>query len=93
MGIIGKRTNKKYDYEPRYYKSSEDRKPFEIKHTFDEHRSTIQRVGLKGKFINAINDYKEGSDYLVRKRIYIIVAVLVLLFLWLIDFDLSIFKF
>lgn len=93
MGIIGKRKNKKYDYVPRYYKVDDDRKPFEIKHQFDEHRKSVQRVNLKGKFINAMDDYRQGSDETVRTRMYIIIAVLVLLFLWLIDFDLSIFKF
>lgn len=91
MGIIGKKTNKKYGYEPRYFKGSEHRKPFEIKHVFDEHRTTVQRTNLKGKFLNALQDYKEGSEAPVRRRIYLIAAILLLLFLWLIDFDLSIF--
>jgi hypothetical protein len=93
MGLIGRRKNKKYDYQPRYYKSENGSKPFEIKHKFDDQRSTVQNVGLKGKFGNAMNDFKQGTDVVVKKRIYIIVAVLVLLFLWLIDFDLSIFRF
>ncbi|AZQ43969.1 riboflavin synthase subunit beta [Nonlabens ponticola] len=92
MGVL-RRKNKKYDYEPRYYKSEEGSKPFEIKHKFDDQRTTVNRLGLKGKFNNAMRDYKEGTDALARKRIYIIVAVLVFLFLWLIDFDLSIFSF
>lgn len=92
MGILSKRTNKKYDYEPRYYKAPDGRKPFELKHAFDEHRTTIQKVGLKGKINNALDDYKKGSDVTVRNRMYIIIAILVLLFLWVIDFDLTIFK-
>ncbi len=92
MGLLGSRRNKKYDYEPRYYKGSESRKPFEIKHTFDEHRTTVERLNLKGKVLNALRDYREGSDLLVRRRLYIIIAILVFIFLWLIDFDLSIFK-
>jgi hypothetical protein len=92
MGILSKRKNKSYDYEPRYFKNSDGSKPFEIKHKFDEHRTTVQNTGLKGKFHNAMDDYKRGSDVVVRNRIFIIVAVLVLLFLWLIDFDLSIFR-
>ena len=93
MGVLGRRKNKKYDYQPRYFKSEDGAKPFQIKHKFDDHRSTVQSVGLKGKVNNAMNDLKQGSDALVKRRIYIIVALLVLFFLWLIDFDLSIFRF
>ncbi|MFB0904347.1 MAG: riboflavin synthase subunit beta [Nonlabens sp.] len=93
MGIIGRRKNKKYDYAPRYYKSSTGDKPFEIKHKFDDQRSTIQHVGLKGKFGNAIQDLKQGADAMVKRRLLIIIAILVFLFLWVIDFDLTIFRF
>lgn len=93
MGIIGRRKNKKYDYEPRYYKNSDGGKPFEIKHKFDDQRSTVQNVGLKGKVGNALQDLRQGTDVLVKRRIYIIIAILVFIFLWIIDFDLSIFRF
>ncbi len=92
MGLLQRRKNKSYDYEPRYYKSSDGERPFSIKHKFDDHRTTVQKTNLKGKFSNAMNDYKQGSDVLVRNRIYIIIAILVLIFLWLIEFDLSIFS-
>ncbi|WP_124979783.1 riboflavin synthase subunit beta [Nonlabens xiamenensis] len=93
MGILSRRKNKKYDYQPRYYNNETGDKPFQIKHKFDDHRTTVSTVGLKGKFNNAMNDLKQGSDAVVKKRIYIIIAILVLVFLWLIDFDLSIFRF
>jgi hypothetical protein len=93
MGILSRRKNKKYEYEPRYYKNKDGSRPFEIRHKFDDQRSTIHNHGLKSKFHNAVRDYKEGTDRTARLRIYIIIAVLVLLFLWLIDFDLSIFSF
>ncbi len=93
MGIIGRRKNKKYDYEPRYYKNNTGGKPFEIKHKFDDQRTTVQNVGLKGKFGNAIQDLKLGADAVVKRRLLIIISILVLIFLWIIDFDLSIFRF
>ncbi|PQJ30449.1 riboflavin synthase subunit beta [Nonlabens arenilitoris] len=93
MGILTRRKNKKYSYEPRFYKQEEGTRPFEIKHKFDEHRSTIDAGGLKNRFNTAMSDYKQGVDASVKRRLYIIIAVLVLVFLWLIDFDLSIFKF
>jgi hypothetical protein len=93
MGVLSRRKNKKYSYEPRYYKNvDKDGNPFEIKHKFDDQRSTIHTRGLKTKFNNALRDYKEGTDIMARKRIYVIVGILILLFLWFIDFDLAIFS-
>ena len=82
--------NRKYNYKPRFYKG--EGSPFELKHKFDEHRTTVSPAkGIKGKLNAAINDYKYNPDDDVNKRVIIIVVVLVLLFLFIIGFDLSIF--
>lgn len=90
MGLMKIRKNKKFSYTPQYYKG--DANPFEIKHKFDEHRTTVgNNSGLKTKFNNAINDYKSNPDNGANRRVLIIVGVLVLIFLIIIGFDLSIF--
>ena len=90
MGILKVRKNKKFSYTPRYYKG--EGSPYEIKHKFDEHRVTVgNNNGIKSKFVNAINDYKTNENNEANKRVIIIVAVLVLVFLFIIGFDLSIF--
>ena len=49
MGFI-KRENKKFDYQPRYYKGEGN--PYEFKHKFDEHRTTVGKSkGIKGKIV------------------------------------------
>lgn len=90
MGILKIKKNKKYSYEPRYYKGEAN--PYEIKHKFDEHRTTVDNNnGIKSKFINAINDYKTNENREANRRVVIIAAILVLVFLFIIGFDLSIF--
>jgi hypothetical protein len=92
MGIFKLRKNKKYSYTPRYYKSNEDgSSPFEIKHKFDDQRKTIGSNGLKSKFTNVLDELKEEPNREANRRILIIVAVLLLVFLAIIEFDLSIF--
>ena len=92
MAFIKKRTNKKFDYKPRFYENEGDGSPFAMKHKFDEHRNTVNPPkGLKGKFTAAFNELKNNSDHSVKKRLFIIIAVLLLIFLYIIDFDLSIF--
>jgi len=91
MGIFKLRQNKKFDYTPRYYKG--DGNPYEMKRKFDDFRVATGSVkGLKTKFNNAINDYKHNPDKNgANNRVLVIVAILILVFLVLIDFDLSIF--
>jgi len=86
---ILKRTHKKFDYTPRYYKGEGN--PYEIKHKFDEHRTTIGKKNLKAKFNDAVSELKDSESKGVNKTILIIVVILVLIFLYIIDFDLSIF--
>ena len=100
-----KRKIKKFDYQPRYYKG--DGNPYEIKHKFDKFRSTVgPKKGIKGKINSALDELK-GTDLSVEyeDEIYEIdiqkdnsktiilatICILVLVFLFLIDFDLSIF--
>jgi hypothetical protein len=92
MGILNTRKNKKFGYQPRYFDDKGEGNPFEIEHKFDKFRSTVgSNTGIKGKFVNAWDDIKHSSSRGTNKTILVIVAVLVLFFLYIIDFDLSIF--
>ncbi len=93
MGLLAKRKNKKFSYQPRYYEQDGEGSPFAIKQKFDDYRVTIgSNKGLKTKFIKALNDYKYNKNKEANNRILIIIGVLLLIFLFIIDFDLSIFK-
>ena len=88
MGFL-KRTNKKFDYQPRYYKG--DGSPYKIEHKLDQFRNTTgNNKGLKTKFSSAINELKNAEKGSNRTVIYIIL-ILVFVFFYIIDFDLSIF--
>ena len=58
MGFL-KRTNKKFDYQPRYYKGEGN--PFKIEHKLDKFRKTAG----KNKGIKSINIYLFYRYYLV----------------------------
>lgn len=88
MGFI-KRENKKFNYQPRFYKGEGN--PYELKHKFDEYRTTVgKNKNLKGKFNTAFEEFK-ASGYQLNKTILLIASVLFLIFLFIIDFELSIF--
>ncbi len=89
MGFL-KRTHKQFDYKPRYYKGEGN--PYKIEHKLDKFRKTAgKNKGFKAKFSDAIDDLK-NPDKSVNKTLLIIITILVFIFLYIIDFDLSIFK-
>jgi hypothetical protein len=82
--------NKSYNYKPRYYKGEGN--PYEVKRKFSEFRVNDHKsIGVKQRFVNALTDYKTNPDKKADKRVLLIAAILVLIFLYIIDFDLSIF--
>ena len=92
MGLLKLRKNKKFSYTPRYFDDKGEGNPFEIKHKFDDFRKTVgSNKGLKTKFANAIDDLKTNPDKEANKRILIIAGILLLICLFIIGFDLSIF--
>ncbi|HZW78588.1 MAG TPA: riboflavin synthase subunit beta [Flavobacteriaceae bacterium] len=92
MKAIGKRKNKKYNYKPRHFNHDGEGSPFAIEHKFDKFRTTVgENKGLKKKFVAAWEDLKTKSDRDTRLRLWVITAVLILIFLFIIEFDLSIF--
>nr|WP_299368766.1 riboflavin synthase subunit beta [Winogradskyella sp.] len=90
MGLMKLKKNRKYNYKPRYYKG--EGSPYELKHKFDKYRKTINPPkGIKGKLNAALDEYQNDRDDTVNRRVFIIAGILILLFLFLIGFDLSIF--
>jgi len=97
LAALIRRKNKKFDYNPRYYKNKneegENVNPYKIKGKFDDYRSTLgNNRGLKSKFNNAMDDFKEPNERSSIKIIGITIVILILIFLFIIDFDLSIFS-
>ena len=81
---------RKFEYQPRYYKG--EGSPYELKHTFDEFRTSVgEKKNLKGQFNVALNEFKASDNGGFNRTIIIAIVVLVFMFLFLIDFDLSIF--
>ena len=92
MGFMKRKKNKRYNYTPRYYKNDGGGSPFEMKHKFDEYRSTVgDNKNVKQKFNSAWDEFINSPDKEVNRRVLYIALVLVFLFLWFMDFNLSVF--
>ena len=91
MGLLKGRKNKKFDYKPRYFEGEGN--PYEINHKFDQFRTTTgKNKGLKAKLKSAVEEFRNTENKGINKTILVIIGILILIFLFIIDFDLSIFK-
>lgn len=91
MGIFKRRENKKFGYDPRFYENDGKGSPYEVKPRFEEYREDLSPKGLTNKFKHAWSDYHGNKDKSANRRVFYIALFLVLIFLYIIDFDLSIF--
>jgi len=92
MGLLKPRKNKKFGYEPRYFNDNGEGNPYQIEHKFDRFRSTVEtKNSLKAKFASVLGELKNSSDKKSNKRVLLIITILILIFLFIIEFDLSIF--
>lgn len=90
MGMLSKITrrgkNKKFGYKPRFYDDKGKGNPYKIEPKFDKFRSTIDTPrGIKGKLNSAMDDINTEGDRNLRIRMIIILAILILIFLYIID--------
>jgi hypothetical protein len=88
MGLFKLKKNKRFNYKPRFYKGVGN--PFELKHKFEDQRTTVEKNNLKKTFKIALKDLK-SYDIKSLRTIIIVSFLLSLLFLFIIEFDLTIF--
>ncbi|MBW2961153.1 riboflavin synthase subunit beta [Mesonia aestuariivivens] len=92
MGVLKTRKNKQFNYSPRYFDDKGEGNPYKIGSKFDQYRKTIDSPGgIVTRFKSAWSEFQDKSDRQSSRTIMIIVALFVVLFLFIIDFDLSIF--
>lgn len=85
------RKNKRFNYTPRYYEGKEEGNVYEIENRFVKHRDGLNANDFGGHWKEARKANRNRGNREVSIRLLIIIAVLILAFLYFIDFDLSIF--
>lgn len=90
QNFLKRRKNKTFYYAPRYHQGKG--RSVTIARARNTFRSTTPRArGLQSAFSSALEDLKIAGDKYLKLRFFGIVAVLVVICLWIIDFDLSLF--
>ena len=83
--------NKRYNYTPRYYEGKQIENPYDFDSKFVKYRETYNANDFGKKWQEARAISRNRSNRSFSPLLAIIIAVLCLIFLYIIDFDLSIF--
>src|SRR5699024_12366694 len=84
-------TNTRYNYTPRYYKGKEDDNPFEFDSKFTKYKEKRNTVDFGGQWQEDRAKSRNRKNRGINRRLLFIIMILIFIFMWIIDFDLSIF--
>lgn len=85
------KTNNRFNYTPRYYKGKDEADASAYSTKMDMYNETYNKNDFGGQWSQARLDKRTRNNVEFNKTVLLIAGILILLFLWLIDFDLSIF--
>ena len=87
-----KRKNQRYNYTPRYYKGKDTGNAYNFGSSFNKYREATNANDLGSQWKDAREKSRHRGNRDINKTVLMIIAILVLIFLYIIDFDLSIFS-
>jgi hypothetical protein len=90
--IIKLPTNKRFNYTPRYFKGKEVHNIYDFDSKFVRDRETSSYNDFRAHWSEARKESRHRGNREVNFRLIAIIAALVLIFFFIIDFDLSIFN-
>ncbi|MBX2828586.1 MAG: hypothetical protein KTR22_10505 [Flavobacteriaceae bacterium] len=85
------KTNNRFNYTPRYYKGKEDIDEGKFPTKLDAYNESYNKNDFGSHWHQARKDRRNRGNFEFNNTVLIIAAVLAFLFLWFIDFDLTIF--
>ncbi|MBS3739481.1 hypothetical protein [Mesohalobacter halotolerans] len=85
------RKNERYNYTPRYYNGKDEGNIYDFDSRFAKFKGTPNQIDFGSHWAEARKASRTRGNRSLNKRVLLIAAILILIFLWIIDFDLSIF--
>ncbi|MEM9686728.1 MAG: hypothetical protein AAF934_07380 [Bacteroidota bacterium] len=91
LSIFKLRKNRRFNYTPRYYQGKDIGNIYDFDSKFTKYRETSNAIDFGSHWRAARAASRNRGNRVINKRLVLIIAVLALIFLYVIDFDLSIF--
>ncbi len=86
------RKNRRYNYTPRYYKGKDVGNPYDFDSKFAKYRDTYNSNDFGQQWQEAREKMRHRGNRVMSATFLIILLLVVLIFLYIIDFDLSLFS-
>lgn len=83
--------NKRFNYTPRYYKGKDETSEINFSTKFDVYADTLNKGDFSGQWHESRLKYRNRDNSGFNTTIYVLIGIFILIFLFIIDFDLSIF--
>ncbi|WP_459212433.1 hypothetical protein [Aquimarina rhabdastrellae] len=91
VNILKKKTNRRFNYTPRYYKGKDVGNVYEMGSRIEKYRETTNAIDFGSHWAEARKSSRTRGNREINKRVIFIAMLLIFIFLYIIDFDLSIF--
>ncbi|AXT55980.1 hypothetical protein J8L88_13835 [Aquimarina sp. MMG015] len=91
LSIPKRKTNRRYNYTPRYYKGKSDGNIYDFENRITKYRDTRNAIDFGSQWSEDRKASRNRGNREINKRVIYVAFVLIFIFLYLIDFDLSIF--
>ena len=92
ISLFKLKKNRRYNYTPRYYSGKEGRNLYDFDSKFSKYRETFNQNDFGQQWQHARLKMRTRSNRGISIRLVTIILILIWAFLYVIDFDLSIFK-
>ena len=93
VSIFKLKKNRRFNYTPRYFKGKDQGNLYDFDSKFSKYRDTFNKNDLGYQWKEARLKMRIRSNRGLSLRLLIIISALLLTFLYIIDFDFSIFTF
>ncbi|MDT0645194.1 hypothetical protein RM545_00705 [Zunongwangia sp. F260] len=91
VNFLNSKKNTRYNYTPRYYKGKETGNIYNFDSKFNKYKEATNAIDFGSQWSEVRKSSRTRGNREINKRVVYIIIVLLFIFLWIIDFDLSIF--
>ncbi|WP_445012686.1 hypothetical protein [Aquimarina discodermiae] len=91
LSIPKRRKNRRFNYTPRYYKGKSEGNIYDFENKITKFRDATNDIDFGSHWAEARESSRHRGNREINKRVIYIAMILILIFLYIIDFDLSIF--
>ncbi|WP_199912792.1 hypothetical protein [Aquimarina aquimarini] len=91
LSIPKRRKNRRFNYTPRYYEGKSEGNIYDFENRITKYRDTTNDIDFGAHWAEARTSSRTRGNREINRRVIYVVILLVFIFLYIIDFDLSIF--